>query len=1695
MKKKFLGRVLTMLLVASMVFTLLPAPAIAAGNWWWNNEAAESLADTTDSILPHRIIHLDCGRKYFSVGNVKSLIDVMAAYGYNELELAFGNAGLRFLLGDMSISFTTENGTTSYSDNDIRTAVVEGNKNQNSSGDGSYWTEADMTEILGYASSKNIEIVPLLNMPGHMNALLDGEKFHQYRISGTGYDENTNKVQKTSCTSIDPGKADAAAFGHAILQKYVKWFKDYNDSNPDGKVKYFNFGADEVGNDIVNPFYANNLNPNRYNSCVEYINGCASIIEAAGMLPRAFNDFLYFYYGNVQIDKNIEVCYWNNQWGGSPYASANAISSRGHKMINTNSEWYYVLGAKNKQEEVDNNLPHALNSVETYNYNDFFVQGQAKNIQTIANTAGVMLCIWCDNPNAESPETAIKEATQIFARFAEKNSAVFPAKGEIPPTPQPEPTEPTTKDIYIAVGKTHTETIDGNYPGLYEGIDTSIATVTGEVIPGTTAKPTLAMSEVYKFEENQSATGVISDGNGNYLKVSGESLTNTTKIEEATKFTVVKTSTNKATIQVTDTNSYLKLMNTSGSTSSIMAVEESYEWEVGLGSDFCWYAGLNNYYYLAYYGENWTSNNNWAYAGHLYAVEPGTTSTADKTKLTFTGLKRGDTEVTIGNVTYKVHVTDALADNGDLYVDFWVTSSMITPKNIATTNQNGHIYATYTKEQFSSEGGVLLSDVIPRDGTYQTGTGTSATNHDATYWKTRYLPNECRQKADGWTNKNGVGTDTLTEGKGGRDVERIRYWEGKWQYLAVNGGEWTTFTTSQDTSGNQMAAYYVIKTNVTKEVTTYVTDWSDEQTQEMYGVALDFCVKYPSQDMRVPATFKNSNTQWFNCKGEENSDAYNNGYSVYASGTNVDVGSWKGMRTEFPYQGDWYRVINHIEVTEDQNYEVYMITATPSTSFSSAKYPLTCPTSINYTGTERVLWAKNESVVTDSGLTKHSDYKMGGSPVIERVMIQQCSGMLLTYYVRPKAVANPLTVHFRELNAATDFASYQIIPQVPGTTFDSQIALPKTTDHIGNLENATITNDVDVDQTVTSDLRNVPGVPTQYRKTAFKCVELTKTDDLKEITLYYTFDNSVAFVADFGLPLTITPKDVNSDLTAENITGAAVSGGSGLTVDTRDPKAIVVTPNKDVASKTSTSFTLTYTGTGDSVTYLVYILPASNVLYEENFLTQSGESGLSWTQGTPAELGSQETQKVGDTTHTYNVFGRDTAYDNVTGELGAWTADGLVAGQGATKDLSTEFYGNGFDLIGNCGPDTGRVFLFISGANQIKLVDVDTRYSGNTLNQVPLAHVMLGQEANYQVKVSAAGLKATDATSASYSLSGAATYASDYAVGGYDADLYNVLAENGLTMADVEYVKVESVPAATTRSAASFYALDTADVGGTVTHEAGTHVEIDGFRVYRSSANNTNYPKSEQDVRYLNILDAVDSFTAFVEGSAADSEWKARDKYESAGGPQNEIYLRETNGENSAIAFKTEIGEVVQISARAVENNKPATLVVNGVATVIETNTEMYYTFTPDENGIVTIKNTGKGMLALGNLKIKKGTQVAALSEEDYPAAIALLSLNAAPETPDEGFNPAINAKVTTTRFIRSKVVTLTVSASSDVAVLEVNGVELRPTNSWLVKMGWSDTYTYILTEKVPKSETKTYEIVGYRADGAASAPIVVESK
>ena len=1672
MKKKFLGRVLTMLLVASMVFTLLPAPAIAAGNWWWNNdEYTEEAVPTATTDDYDRILHLDCGRKYFTKDWIIALMTEAKAAGYNQVQLAFGNKGLRFLLEDMSV--------LSYTGQQVKDAIHAGNEAYHDFPVDEL-TQADMDDILAAAAALELDVIPLFNTPFHMEAVITA--MEELGITNS-YFTKDNGTPERGCLNLS--NEAAVNFVKALMQKYVNYFSGKN-------CKYFAFGADEYTGGWNDTFYS-------------YAGEIASMIKTAQMTPRVFNDS-YRSGSTTYIDGVNQVCYWYTGYSGNMYSSAATLKRAGKQLINTNKDYYYVV-SKNQitqwnSPEIQYVFSGPYDEATWINKANQFNRDTFNNWAWINNTSvssdGSMFCIWCDNPGAKDETQIAKETRMILRVMAARmqNSydyqgadvlvdGGFDADGRIYHKDIKDNKD--IKDIYITVGQKHTETIDGNHPGPYEGIDTSIATVTGNVIPGTTATPTLAMSEVYKFEENQSATGVISDGNGNYLKVSGESLTNTTKIEEATKFTVVKTSTNKATIQVTDTNSYLKLMNTSGSTSSIMAVEESYEWEVGLGSDFCWQAGYNSYYYLAYYGENWTSNDNWAYAGHLYAVEPGTTSTTDKTKLTFTGVKRGDTEVTIGTTKYLIHVSEAQLSDNRICINYYITNHKVEDENGNTSH-----WVSAGEGKINSEKGVAIEELIAL-----TGTDTHTSKPTKFYKATAQSGNNIQTDA-GWTNKIAAGDNCA----------KLRYWNNTWSVCDASGqwhdvvGKTAEFDPEKQLSNGAaetnagyaaITAYYGQKTEVTDEITTYATDWGGtipgaKDLGDEYAL-LDFAVKYQSGD-RTPSKFATSKTIVYNAKGDKD----------YAYSENGNT-----------------RIVKDLFVENTEGYEVYMITVTKNNNaLPTADTALSSSTKISYktadtdvsTNDEMVVWVDKEEDLGyfNSADKQYPGYKVGGDPIVSAIYVAQQSAYLVTYYVRAVS-KDQLQVNYIDLATNKPFYHYGI--NVSGTTtFSENIALNRDTADSwkGDLVNGTVTNDKNKNQTVSADLSTMPEIGAEYRHVAYTCDHIQLSADRKTLDLYYKFNNTVTFVADFGLPITINKEDLSATLNnaGVKITEVKAAGVNHGAVKI-DGDVVTYTPDKRfVADENGESFTLTYTGTNvqetggkaGTVAYRVNILPASNVLYEENFLTQSGDSSLGWTKGTTvAPTTPQQTQKVNGT-GSYNVFGRDAAYDAVTGELGVWTATGLEFNS-RTGALTTSFYGNGFDLIGNCGLSTGRVILFVKNAetDKGKLIDVDTRYSGGDLYQVPLAHVMMDKEASYNVTIYAAGLKATNETPVSYNLSGAATYASDYAVGGYDTVLSDILAENGLTMADVEYVKVESAPAATTRSAASFYTLDTAAETGTITHAAGKHVEIDGFRVYRSSTNNTNYPKSEQDVQYLNILDAVGDFTAFVEGSTADSKWEVRDTYENAGGPQNEIYLRKTDGENSAIAFKIDPNAIVQISARAVENEKAAELVVNGVKTVIKTNTEMYYTFAASENGIVTIKNEGDGMLALGNLKIKNGTQAAALSEEDYPAAIALLSLNAAPETPDTVFEPEISAKVTTTRFIRSKVVTLTVSASADVAVLEVNGVELRPTNSWLVKMGWSDTYTYILTEKVPKNEIKTYEIVGYRADGAASETIVVKSK
>mgnify|MGYP004510715635 CR=1 FL=1 len=390
MKRKLTKRLTALLLSALTVVSALPFLG-----WGMRVRAAEgSTAATAAGEEFMRIFHLDCGRKYFSVDEIKGIIDQLSANHYTHLQLAFGNDGFRFLLDDMSVG--------SHSSDGVKTAVQSANTSYSNkkSTSSAILSQTDMDAITAYAKAKGIGIIPLLNTPGHMTALLDAMKSLDSSIS------SEMNINQGSGSYFDPQTCTAAAdLTKELVSKYAKYFADKGS-------KYFNLGADECG--------FGSMTPEKYAGFVNYINDLNAIVKGNGMTSLAFNDGFCRtdLSTSAKIDTDVLVCYWTD---GTGYASTTELSKAGYKIINTNNDWYYVLG-------------DYLN--EIWASPQWYYAGAKKALQTIPVTqvkdkssvtpVGSMLCLWCDGPHKDYSASR-DNVYDLIKTMADSNPAYFKA--------------------------------------------------------------------------------------------------------------------------------------------------------------------------------------------------------------------------------------------------------------------------------------------------------------------------------------------------------------------------------------------------------------------------------------------------------------------------------------------------------------------------------------------------------------------------------------------------------------------------------------------------------------------------------------------------------------------------------------------------------------------------------------------------------------------------------------------------------------------------------------------------------------------------------------------------------------------------------------------------------------------------------------------------------------------------------------------------------------------------------------------------------------------------------------------------------------------------------------------------------------------------------------------------------------------
>lgn len=284
-----------------------------------------------------------------------------------------------------------------YSSDDVKNAVTNGNTTYSNGKNtaSTMLSETDMDTIIAYAKGKDISIIPMLNTPGHMDALVSA-----MMELNVGTQRSDSEMSLTSDAQVE--------FIKALQQKYITYFASKGS-------KYYNLAADE--------YSFSGLSNTEYTVFAKYVNEVAKMVKDAKMTPLAYNDgFLYSGKAtSVPFDKDIVICYWAQD---TNYASVTELHNAGFKILNNNDAWYYVLG----------DYLYDVWATGQWGYEDALKGIKSTPVTQAKNVAdkeipvvGSVLCCWCDGPS-KSWAGSRDEVYDLIATMAKYNPDYFTGK-------------------------------------------------------------------------------------------------------------------------------------------------------------------------------------------------------------------------------------------------------------------------------------------------------------------------------------------------------------------------------------------------------------------------------------------------------------------------------------------------------------------------------------------------------------------------------------------------------------------------------------------------------------------------------------------------------------------------------------------------------------------------------------------------------------------------------------------------------------------------------------------------------------------------------------------------------------------------------------------------------------------------------------------------------------------------------------------------------------------------------------------------------------------------------------------------------------------------------------------------------------------------------------------------------------------
>lgn len=344
-------------------------------------------------ILPEKGIALDISRKFYKAEVIKQFIDDLSNYPNSFLQLHMSDNQ------NLAVEMATVGQTTD------KNAVYQDGQWLNTQTKRPFLSKNDVMDLVSYARSKNVVLIPEIEAPAHMQAILellkinDPKRYEAIKLPD-GAPEQFNLIDYTKVEAID--------FVQEMLAEYTPLFA--------GQAKaYFHIGVDEI--DWL-PVESNR-------NLVNYVNTLDNFLKHQGYTTRMWNDRVAKA-DLADYNKDIQITYWSQIGGwdinstderassGRQYtASAQELLDAGFQLLNYNAYYTYFLpGQRMWQPE---SYAYTINDLVANWDLSKFELNSGKQVNSTENVIGSALTFWGEEAGNYT-DSQIQQKMQSFVQ-------------------------------------------------------------------------------------------------------------------------------------------------------------------------------------------------------------------------------------------------------------------------------------------------------------------------------------------------------------------------------------------------------------------------------------------------------------------------------------------------------------------------------------------------------------------------------------------------------------------------------------------------------------------------------------------------------------------------------------------------------------------------------------------------------------------------------------------------------------------------------------------------------------------------------------------------------------------------------------------------------------------------------------------------------------------------------------------------------------------------------------------------------------------------------------------------------------------------------------------------------------------------------------------------------------------------------